>query len=61
MFKNSSSDPLKVKNWNSPDKQKKRIDYVLSLFSNSHWIQLGYEIDQEGNVQLIEKYNCRMP
>jgi len=58
---NISDEPLKVKHWNNPDKSEKRIDYVLSLFQDQHWIQLGHEIDQQGNVRLVEKYNCRMP
>ena len=57
---NISDEPLKVKHWNNPDKSEKRIDYVLSLFQDKHWIQLGHEIDQQGNVRLVEKYNCRM-
>jgi len=61
MFKNITSDPLKVTNWNSPNKEEKRIDYVLSLTSDKHWIQLGHEIDQQGNVRVVEKYNCRIP
>lgn len=61
MFNDISSDPLKVKNWNNPDKPETRLDYCLSVFEGGHWIQLGIEITQNGNTQFIKKYNCQMP
>ena len=60
MINNISSEPLKVRNWNN-DNEETRIDYTLSIFEGAHWIQLGFEFTQNGDVRQIEKYNCRMP
>ena len=59
-LENINPEPLKVKNWNS-EKEEKRIDYFLSIVEDKKWFHLGFEIDQSGNVEFIEKYNCDMP
>jgi len=54
-------DKLKVRNWNTDSIPESRVDYTLSIFEGGHWIQIGTEIDYQGNTQLVEKYNCEMP
>lgn len=61
MFENVNNEPLKVKNWNNPEKEETRIDYNLSIIENKQWGMIGTEIDQSGNVRTVFKDICSMP
>jgi len=59
-IKNLQNEPLKVKNWNNPEKEETRIDYNLSIVEDNHWIQMGIEIFPDGSTKTEIKYNCSM-
>jgi len=61
MIHNLTDEPLKVKDWNSEKPITKHIDYSLGIVEDKHWIQLGMEIDDNGNVRFIERYIGSMP
>jgi len=61
MIENTTNEPLKVRNWNTPDKPEKRIDYCLQIMEGGFWEEIGTVIEPNGSVHTEIRSVCSMP